>query len=72
MNREDLVRTIHERHPKFTLKDIAIYVDEIFNMIADGLARGERIELGDFGTFALAADIIKPIAKVTGRKRIKQ
>jgi nucleoid DNA-binding protein len=63
MNKEDLVRTLAERNPKMTKKDIALVVDEFFAIISEALKRGEEVQLGDFGTFSLADKTMKSILR---------
>lgn len=54
MTKEDLIRTLAERNPKITKKNIALIVDEFFTVISEALKQGEEVQLGDFGTFSLA------------------
>ena len=40
-------------YPKLQAKDVEMAVRVIFDSMADSLARGERVELRGFGSFAL-------------------
>ena len=62
MTKEDLIRTLAERNPKITKKNIALIVDEFFAVINEALRRGEEVQLGDFGTFSLADEEAKSLS----------
>ena len=67
MTKDDLIRELHQRLGKtHTLKDLTLFVDETFDVIADGLKRGEEIQLAEFGTFSVAEKTIKSVL----RKRV--
>ena len=53
MNRTELVARIWASNPHLYRRDIEGAVDTILGRIADTLAAGGRVELRDFGTFAL-------------------
>ena len=63
MTKEDLIRTLAERNPKVTKKNIALIVDEFFVVISEALKRGEEVQLGDFGTFSLADKTMKSVLR---------
>ena len=53
MNRSELVARIWATKPHLYQRDIEGVVGVILDRIADTLAAGGRVELRDFGTFAL-------------------
>ena len=53
MNKSELVRKLAEYDPHLSRHDFETIVDVILHAIRDGLARGDRVELRGFGTFAL-------------------
>jgi DNA-binding protein HU-beta len=61
MKKADLVDTIASRVglPKAQVQQM---VDDVFDLIADGLAKGEKIDLRGFGTFS-----VRDSAARTGR-----
>ena len=61
MNKNDLIRSVHEKLPDQTLKDLDKIVDAVFDSMFDALAKGEEVSLPSFGTFSLAAQTIKPV-----------
>ena len=63
MTKEDLIRTLAERNPKITKKNIALIVDEFFAVVSEALERGEEVQLGDFGTFSLADKTMKSVLR---------
>lgn len=63
MTKEDLIRTLAERNPKITKKNIALIVDEFFAVIGEALKRGEEVQLGDFGTFSLEDKTMKSVLR---------
>ena len=69
MTKDNLIRELHEKlGKKHTLKDLTLFVDETFAVIADGLKRGEEIQLADFGTFSLADKTMKSVVKTVSKK----
>jgi integration host factor subunit beta len=53
MIKSDLVRKLAEHDPHLSRHNFEKIVDAILHTIRDGLARGNRVELRGFGTFAL-------------------
>ena len=53
MTRADLIDRIASLHPKLQAKDAEIAVRVILDAMSDTLARGDRIEIRGFGSFAL-------------------
>ena len=53
MTRSDLIDRLIVMYPKLQAKDVEMAVRVIFDSMADSLARGERVELRGFGSFAL-------------------
>jgi integration host factor subunit beta len=52
MIKSELVRTLADQHRHLHQRDIESIVNAIFGTIRDALARGDRVELRGFGTFA--------------------
>lgn len=72
MTKDDLIRELHQKlDKKHTLKDLTLFVDETFAVIAGGLKRGEEIQLADFGTFSLADKTMKSVIKTAAPKKKK-
>lgn len=61
MNKNDLIRSVHEKLPNQTLKDLDKIVDAVFDSMSDALAKGEEVSLPSFGTFSLATQTIKSV-----------
>jgi len=74
MNKSDIVRSVYERlEGKVTLKDLDAVLDTTLDVMSDALARGEEIQLADFGTFSLADKTIKSVlTKATPKKKKKK
>jgi integration host factor subunit beta len=53
MNRSDLVIALADRFPALTRHDAEAAVRVILDTMADALARGHRVEVRDFGRFAI-------------------
>ena len=53
MLKSELVRQLSEQNPHLYPRDIEKVVNAILNTISDALARGDRVELRGFGTFAV-------------------
>ena len=53
MTRSDLIAKLAERFPQLLAKDADLAVKVILDAMAVTLARGERIEIRGFGSFAL-------------------
>jgi integration host factor subunit beta len=53
MTKLELVRRLAESNLHLRQRDVEIIVIAIFNEIAAALARGDRVELRDFGTFSV-------------------
>lgn len=53
MIKSDLVRTLAEQNPHLYQRDVENIVNAILTTIADALARGDRVELRDFGSFVV-------------------
>lgn len=67
MDKADIVREIYERkNTSATMKDLAILVDEIFAVILEGLAKGEKVDIAGFGAFDLKDNAIKPLDHFAG------
>jgi integration host factor subunit beta len=53
MTKSELVRRLAESNLHLRKRDVEIIVIAIFSEIAAALARGDRVELRDFGTFSV-------------------
>ncbi|QRM34106.1 HU family DNA-binding protein [Microvirga sp. VF16] len=53
MIKSELVQKLAEHDPHLSRHDFEKVVDAILRAIREGLARGDRVELRGFGTFAL-------------------
>lgn len=53
MTRSDLIAKLAERYPQLVAKDAELAVKVILDAMAGTLARGGRIEIRGFGSFAL-------------------
>ncbi|MEO6422080.1 MAG: integration host factor subunit beta [Candidatus Nitrotoga sp.] len=53
MTRSDLIAKLAERYPQLLAKDADLAVKVILDAMAGTLARGGRIEIRGFGSFAL-------------------
>jgi len=53
MNRSDLVIVLADRFPALTRHDAEAAVRVILDTMADALAHGHRVEVRDFGRFAI-------------------
>ena len=64
MTKDDLIRELYKNlSEKHTLKDLNLIVDEIFNIMAEKLKKGEEVQLADFGTFSVADKTIKSVLR---------
>lgn len=70
MNKEEIIRAVHQQHnAKYTLKDISEIFDAMLDVMGDALAKGEELQLADFGTFALERHAVKSVAKYVAQKK---
>ena len=53
MTKSELIARLAVKNPHLTAKDVGRIVDTIFDAIANAMARGDRVELRDFGTFSV-------------------
>lgn len=53
MTRSDLIVRLAELHPQLLTKDAELSVKVILDTLSATLARGERVEIRGFGSFAL-------------------
>ena len=53
MTKSELVTLVVDRLPYLTWKEAEIIVDTVFGSMVKGLARGDRIEIRGFGSFAV-------------------
>ena len=64
MTKNDLIRELYKNlSEQHTLKDLTVIVDEIFNIMAEKLKKGEEVQLSDFGTFSVADKTIKSVLR---------
>ena len=70
MTKDDLIRELHHKlGNKHTMKDLAVIVDGVFNLMAERLKKGEEIQLADFGTFSVAEKTIKSVLRKRAVKK---
>ena len=53
MTRSQLIQRLAAQNPDLTDREVELLVNAIFETIAAGLARGERVELRGFGIFTV-------------------
>jgi integration host factor subunit beta len=53
MTRSDLIAALAARFPNLVTKDADISVKEIVDAVTQALAKGDRVEIRGFGSFAL-------------------
>lgn len=53
MTKSELIAQLAERFPQLVAKDADVAVSTILSAMAEALARGDRIEIRGFGSFAL-------------------
>ncbi len=53
MTRSQLIQRLAEQNPHLTHREVERIVNAIFETIAAGLARGDRVELRGFGSFTV-------------------
>ena len=53
MIKSELIRRLAEADTRRTMLDVERAVNTIFDVIATALARGDRVELRDFGAFSI-------------------
>jgi len=53
MNRSDLIQRLSKLFPQLALKDAELSASVILEAMSDSLARGGRVEIRGFGSFAL-------------------
>lgn len=53
MTRSELIKKLAQRFPKLTLSDVEVSVKVILSGIGDTLAKGERVEIREFGSFTI-------------------
>jgi nucleoid DNA-binding protein len=70
MNKEDIVRSVHQDlDGKMSMTKIQECFDCILDVIAKGLKEGKEVQLSDFGTFSLTQKSIQPVVKTTKKKK---
>ncbi len=53
MTRSQLIQRLAAQNPGLTHREVELLVSAIFETIAAGLARGERVEIRGFGSFTV-------------------
>ena len=53
MTKSELIEALSKRQTHLAFHDVELAVKELLEQISDALARGERIEIRGFGSFAL-------------------
>ena len=53
MTKSELINVLTENQGHLSYKDIEMAVKEVFDLMSKAMAKGERIEIRDFGSFSL-------------------
>jgi integration host factor subunit alpha len=53
MTKADLIESVYERLGGFSKKDSAEIVEIVFDILKEGLHKGEKIKISGFGNFAV-------------------
>lgn len=53
MTKSQLIATLSKRFPHLYQRDMETLVETVFDEIAEGMVRGDRIELRGFGAFSV-------------------
>ncbi|MEO1330095.1 MAG: integration host factor subunit beta [Pseudomonadota bacterium] len=53
MIKSELVAKVAEEHPQLAQRDVESAVSTVFDVIADALVSGDRVELRGFGAFSV-------------------
>ncbi len=53
MTKSELIMRLARQNPRLVHREVERLVNAIFEMITEGLARGDRIELRGFGSFTV-------------------
>jgi nucleoid DNA-binding protein len=70
MNKTEIVHRIHKELGKeVTMKTIDLVVDKFMDVMVEALAKGEDVQLGDFGTFSLSKYAVKTAENFVTSKR---
>jgi integration host factor subunit beta len=54
MKKSDLIKILHGRYAHLNARDVEQVVDTVFGALTEALARGDRVELRGFGSFAVS------------------
>lgn len=71
LSKVDLVRMLHEKYPKITMKELDKMIDDIFQIITDKLSENKVIQIDGFGTFGTTEKMIRPVVKIKKVTNIK-
>jgi nucleoid DNA-binding protein len=64
LSKVDLVRMMHEKYPKISMKEMDTMIDNIFEIITKKLSENELIQIDGFGTFGTTEKMIRPVVKI--------
>jgi nucleoid DNA-binding protein len=65
MNKTDIVRHLYEKSDKkIPMKELDLIVSDVFDVISEGIKRGEEIQISGFGSFTLPMNVTKPLIKI--------
>jgi nucleoid DNA-binding protein len=64
LSKVDLVRIMHEKYPKISMKEMDMMIDNIFKIITQKLSENELIQIDDFGTFGTTEKMIRPVVRI--------
>jgi len=69
LTKRDIARCIHEAEPEISVAEAVSIVDEIFEMIKQRLALGEKVMVTNFGTFDIVTRLPRRgVDPSTGRR----
>ncbi len=53
MTKGELIEAVAQRHPQYSLREVEVMINAVFESLTAALARGEGIELRGFGSFGV-------------------
>ncbi|QTA38378.1 HU family DNA-binding protein [Thermosipho ferrireducens] len=71
MSKKELVNAVAEKVTGLKKKDIKVVVDAVFEAISEALAKGEKVQLVDFGTFEVRKAAARTGVNPRTREKIK-
>ena len=69
MNKTEIVHQVYDKlGKKIPMKDLDNILNAVLDVMAEGLQKGEEVQLAEFGTFSIAKKTIQPAIKVVKKK----